>query len=113
MSDDDSKNEKLGVAMMLRALENGAGAVQYIAAINPSYLERSLETCAVVFAMWPDPKAESCIGILPIKRNARNGVEQGQDVIPCASREMAGALLEKFGDAKLKAEFADYLRPLN
>ncbi len=99
--------------MVLRALENGASAIQYLAALNPLYLERSLQTSAVAFAMWPDPKAESCIGILPIKRNARDSVEQGQDVIPCASREMAGALLEKFGDAKLKAEFADYLRPLN
>lgn len=62
----------------------------------------------------PDATSDSGVGLLPIKGTARAGVEQGQqDVIPCSSRQAAGALLEKFGDAKLKAEFADYLRPLN
>lgn len=99
--------------MLLRALENGAGALEYLAARDPAFFERSFENYALVLALWPDPTSDSGIGLIPIKRNVRSGMEQGSNVIPCSSRAMAGALLEKFGDAKLKAEFADYLRPLN
>jgi len=114
MSDADTKDEVLGFAMMLRALTNGAAAFEYVAAHDPGFLERSFESCAVVFAIWPDDSSESGLGLLPVKRKARAGIEQDREVVPCTTREAAVALLKKFGDAKLQAEFADYITgPVN
>ena len=109
MSDDETKEEVLGFAMMLRALTVGAVAFEYIAAHAPGFLERSFESCAHVLAIWPDEASESGLGVLPVKRKAPAGIEQDREVVPCTSREAAGALLKKFGDAKLQEEFADYI----
>jgi hypothetical protein len=111
MSDDETREEVLGFAMMLRALSVGAAAFEYVAAHDAGFLDRSFESCALVFAL-PDESSESGLGVLPIKRKARAGIEQDKEVVPCTTREAAVALLKKFGDAKLHAEFADYISGL-
>jgi hypothetical protein len=89
----NDQNEVLGFAMLMRALTNGASAFAHLSERDPGFLERSFASCAVVIAIWPDEAAESGVGVLPIKRQARVGIEQGQEVVPCVSRESAGRLL--------------------
>ncbi|MBN9149163.1 MULTISPECIES: hypothetical protein [unclassified Nitrobacter] len=105
--------EVLSFAMLMRALTNGAAAISHLAKRDPGFFERSFASCALVLALWPDEKAESGIGFLTVKRVKRAGLEQGLEVLPVVSREAAGALLHRFGDDALRAEFADYIRPLN
>jgi hypothetical protein len=109
----ERKDEVIGFAILLRALANGAAAIEYIAERDPEFFERSFAPCDTVVAIWPDSSSESGLGMLPVKRAPRVGSEAKSEVALCATREAAVALLKKFGDAKLQAEFADYLRPLN
>ncbi|MBN9004552.1 MAG: hypothetical protein J0H40_03975 [Rhizobiales bacterium] len=101
----DDEDAELGIEIISRAIANGAAAIAAMLLRDPEFVSRHVNACDSVVVVWPDQSAECGLALMPIKRTTpESRLSARRDVLPCATREDAFALLRQFGDVKLQAE---------
>jgi hypothetical protein len=106
MTDDDKIMEEFVIDSLRRALTHGSEAFARLMKKEEEFLPQALAKCAAVYALWPDASSKAGFMLMPIKRELPPDAEHVVgEVLPVPTRAAAFALLDRFGDETLRAEF--------